>query len=1740
MTYANAHNATFIPAETSPTINETLTLDRGVTVGSGANTTSIRHTYLRADEGTSYIEESARQFKIWGQGETGKRRLTSTALGDNEVSQNKTAKVEVQGKVTAGIHNQLDIDVDATFTVSGSGENASLNTDKVNVSAKQDWFDVKNTVKSITVRNPYIDRYNEVLHAKTEYNPESVEYKALDAEEQKIIENMKKDGFIFTDSAGTIAILVEIPVPGIVFSDINVSGGNIYLDTSNVEGKANISANGAPHVDIKTTGDKSNALMVFGNVKIEDGGGRIYKNDAIVKDDSSDSYIAITHKGYSNNSSVSRPDIRIEGNVENLSGSVKLSNLNGDIDITGSVNGRTVDIEAGRGAIRLGNPDAFVNIGGDPISEYQFDEKTAEKIQKKISALAAQGKTRMLFKDYDEYRNWLKNTVGLSDAEMRYTFDEKAGYIAGGDISITAKDVNINGLIQSGYTSYTNTIAASDLAKIAAPSAVTVLADNDVIGNQNYLVGKSGQVWNSTTRTFDYNLPVYYNPTTRHLLTGEIDVRGGRVDIKGNIYSTGNGRIVAADGPADISIDASKTAGVDLYVGRIANNDREGFIRINNINDDLVVEQKINAQRLASSLFIPQAEWKAIPENQNNKYDAFYQDYVLQWTGGTSGQTIKDMSYKKYYASLFGITNLWEIKTTDELVNNIGSDYKNVWTTVRSTAADGTMARGVVFKEPSYKSKEERDYFSNGSGIVINSQVYNTGGKTLGKVNASEMTYTNWSHTSGYITYKWTETQGNTTSSSTTINATKPVSLEFNQAKSGGAINIGNGGNVYFMDTVQSAANLREGKKDTSAINVTATGEVKTLGNARLFTNNLTAMGKTIDLAHGAMSDVAMVNLTSKGGDITLVSDKGDLAIKNVVINNAPDNGKISLTAEGNIVNADTSALVSAPAITLTSVNGGIGTAVSPLQVKAGSTVTSSNLKNSSLTATARKDINMVQTEGDMRIVRIESKEGDVTLEAKNGSIVDANGGVDTIDSSAEERIARWKELGMISDADGDDSRTAAAKASKERKLSVIEGRFKQLAATENNGVLTLNASRVEAYKSAAAAYAKDAGMVKAKQEYISAMQAATTDAARDAARARLQAAKDAYFKGKGFSADEQKAIVDYGDLSVSENYGWSKNELLYAIQDGIVNSQPGTFDIVNTPNVIGKNITLTAQNGGIGYDEAAVYIRNADLTKAANMKLLASAKAGDLTWDENGVTIRRQVPVTLQVTDGGTVQLTGKNNVYVSATEESALNIKGGIDTDGNIRLSAGKGVTIADGTQIRGKNLTIFSGAGDIGAKDKFLEIMLNGWLMANSGNSIYVHQNGKIPLTLLSAAAGMDAYLHADNGIRMYNGYGMDMGYLRAGHMIDLTTMHGNIEAMRILANGAIVNAAAPEGKIGLVNIGGELQIGEIFDASRAEDYIQKRKAEEEAKKEAAKEEARKKADAEAWQKKVDEQTEAYMDFSTADAYFKSNSSFSRYRYYKLVYEQSGKESDKKRYEEELNDLIDRMQQDNFGGKNYTREELTLIVQYRLASLNGASEEEKAAMKSQFASLAEAKVKAEQEAAAKQKAAEEKDASQKAWEEELARRRAEAAASCFTASSPVATPKGERPISELAVGDEVITLDCNGREIVGTVTEVMTPREEEIVEVTFSNGTVWHTTESQTIWLGHEQNYEIKDDAVGRPALVRGGETIAITSVKYTGKYETVYDVLIGEEEDEDVIFVAGIAAEGYFTRGERGLS
>ena len=142
------------------------------------------------------------------------------------------------------------------------------------------------------------------------------------------------------------------------------------------------------------------------------------------------------------------------------------------------------------------------------------------------------------------------------------------------------------------------------------------------------------------------------------------------------------------------------------------------------------------------------------------------------------------------------------------------------------------------------------------------------------------------------------------------------------------------------------------------------------------------------------------------------------------------------------------------------------------------------------------------------------------------------------------------------------------------------------------------------------------------------------------------------------------------------------------------------------------------------------------------------------------------------------------------------------------------------------------------------------------------------------------------------------------------------------------------------------------------------------------------------------------------------------------------------------------------------------------------------------------------------------------------------------CFAGDSQVLVPGGVKCIKDLQLGDKVITLDASGKEIIGVVTEVMQPAEEEIVEVAFSDGTLWHTTESQTLYLAHDQHCMVKF-AKGKKALLRNGGTVTVLDVKYTGKHETVYDVLVGEDGDENVFFVSGIATEGYFTQREREL-
>ena len=293
-------------------------------------------------------------------------------------------------------------------------------------------------------------------------------------------------------------------------------------------------------------------------------------------------------------------------------------------------------------------------------------------------------------------------------------------------------------------------------------------------------------------------------------------------------------------------------------------------------------------------------------------------------------------------------------------------------------------------------------------------------------------------------------------------------------------------------------------------------------------------------------------------------------------------------------------------------------------------------------------------------------------------------------------------------------------------------------------------------------------------------------------------------------------------------------------MREGIVNSAPGELPGYDTPNVKANKITFST--GGIGEDSAPVTISREDFKKEDNLKLLASAQAGELTWNyENGnlvsVTVQKERPVVVSTPDAGgvIVNSTGKP-VYLAATspvkdadgnvkEGSALHILSDINAgNNNVKLQAGNGITVAKdnggaGT-ITAKNLILHGGLGDVGTSAKPVQTDISGTLDANSAKSIAVHQvSTEHDLTLKSVIAGDAIELTADKAIEMMPTRSEEAsGHLSAKSHIDLTALGGGVgqtEAIRILAGDAEVNIKAKNNTqvVGKPNVDNSLVLGTV---------------------------------------------------------------------------------------------------------------------------------------------------------------------------------------------------------------------------------------------------------------------------------------------------------------------------------------
>ena len=1405
---ADAYNKTVIPLATVPKAKNTMTQENQVSINGDID--SVRHVNFKAGKGMTTVSTSAREYNFY-KGTSGSGSVTSTALGEVTPGETVANYVDIASgkRVRAGIHNNLELTISGSTNVvqpqykdgkvvkDGSIDFSGI---KVTTGAGQDWFNTNQNVVAdvVDLENGLYARLQEINDLLGQYASDSGEYNILNSERERILTQMEENGFVKTRVEGGKtykSIFDKISLPAVDVKDIVVSGGNINIEADKLQGSGNLTAQGANNLTINNSSD---LYLKINDLAIKDKGGVIRYNDAEVKSVSgfngtintaagtnADPKITVKSTGTSTNG-LTKPDIGIFGTVQNSAGDVLIQNSNYNINVDGNANisARNIELKADKGSVTQ-NSKGLLLIGGDPVTKYQFSNAIAKKIQSYVSQQAIAGKTTIDWlsniSSYDDYKKALiehKTELGLSDDEVKqienYRVNKSSGIVAGNNVYVSGLNVNLDGLVQSGYKEFKVTLDKKSNKKISNLDKAyalnkTALTDQYVMSNEKYCVStKAGAVYNSKTGAYDYTVKVYYNPATKELLTEAIEPNGGKIYITGALSSTGSGKLLAMDGTANIAIDTTK-ADRNLRVNKITNKDITGLISIKDTQKNTLTEYTTDGQKMSVKTTKLNNKGNVISSSttQVNGATTTYapaKGMTINWTGGTSGdKKIVKWQYKKDFV----FWGLIKYGTTKDFVEN--EEVKNGKTEVSSTSITGAdpLGQGTVIKvnnnakEYGVTTKEYNDPNATTYTPVVENKKYSgLSGKIFGY---------------GNCTYTWTETQMHSTSSTYTIKGDKPINVGFMTGGSGD-ISVSSAKDMYLAGNISNATKANGSAIGKVTLNSIG-GAISSVGSARVDADDLTAKAaKGISINHSALGNMAKLNIEATTGDVSINSDRGKLQF--VGGNKGALNGNLVINAAGDITTADGTVL-NGNRIDFTTL-GAINAAIAP-----GQTLTSSDTMSASVNANAYGDITLTNSNGDMRIGHIASKNGDVSL-TTSGSFIDVVG--DSTLSDSESKLQKWQELGLINSNDKAEESAASAAAAKSERVQALENRAKQLAMADKKYTEDAQNAALAEYKALAEAYKTNG---------------------------------EAAFEGKNYSQDVKDWAKMYAEVDNSTAYGWSKNELLYAIQDSVLNTVPGQVLTVDKANVQGKNISLSAGKN-IGIDGEATNIAYSEMGKLDNLKLLAQAKAGDLTWNnaDNRIEVRQQRQITVQLADGGKLNLKANTsntdntgNVYLAGVKDTMLDISGTINTTQDVKLLSDMGIRMNEGS-IVAKNLIIQGGKGNVGSEDAFIKTNISGNLEANTdtGYGVYLHQTavGNKPaqvLTIQDAATGT-LVLKADNGMQMTTEAGKNIGYLNA-NSINLQAANGDIgkadDGIRILENGAVINAKAENGSVYLQGAG-----------------------------------------------------------------------------------------------------------------------------------------------------------------------------------------------------------------------------------------------------------------------------------------------------------------------------------------------
>lgn len=1333
------YNKTVFPVETNPDADAAVWHDSVLDIKAGSRVNAVRDIQLIADRGVVVADGQGIGKDMYRAAIAAIASFFSNLFGGGDVNLDihggsssvaNNGLANVDGEVLAGFQHARRFDVDEEGVVLPTLEGEPIAYDPSD----------ENLIQNLL--NEY-EKYQDLVAAYA-LNPDV--QAAYDGELMRIRRQLADLGFTGdpTDAIGGLVPVDNVPARFLNLADVRARGGDIAVVAGALVGGGRLSAPGNASIRIE---NKSKQHLRLDKLVIEDVGGKLSFNGALVGDNAdiarrnvpvSGKFVHFTsiESGKSgakpeievlntyvpppqaDGSVIIPPDIQITDDIINPSGNVTIKSLRGNVVLGQDVKGGpkiiadTIDIEAGNDFIQP-YQDALYNIGGqanDPTKQWAAEAQANESRPKPPNEASA---------------------VGVRPGT--------GSIIAGNNVYISARILNINGTVQSGIADWSVTLDADLNEDIDAfrKAWQDALAAGEAPASSR----KQLSAFIDDPRG---TIGAFYNAETDLIELEGVRVRGGYMQLFGDIISTCGGHLKVMDGYGTINVDngtnrelvvngldtgngiegqllitdTSRSAEIDVYVAktdRVEKRVRPVTTRYTRIGDEMKMEELV----LFDGKEFHQQWRDAAGADRHGIYDIVDgKRYV--WTTGLdrTTQTVKGRSDSR----VFGF-----IPSGSEVYTDVSD----------TTLSDGPLPLGDFTRVDAPDAVPAPDYEYEYEKIETDEEQF------VGRETSSTCSVWFIFCIQRTYTIKDTFVSGSRDFHTHSVKADHDIGIEF----------IGTDSGVL---AVNSAAGIRLGgvvRNTTGEVTLTATqGAITSVSDfSALRGTSISLQAKNgiggIDAAVVTEAGNGAVTAITESGDVVLASRQGDLVIDRV----ATGNGVAQISADEDLLGTagGSGPHVSARRIDLTSTLGTIGEEGRALRIAAGASTDTGPMAGvpAGFAASAAGSIFVTQTVGDLELDSVVSGGGDVSLTALAGNIRDGNRH-DTRDTRAEAELeAQWNDMGLVGDA-AEQSKMDLIDAFRKQREAAYQRYWQQ----RREQVRTVGADGKEVVTVRTLGYDPQYRHSFSAQE-VADMKAAGADDAeiQRFADARTDEYHDSHvrFGATGYDNDFEYQVTDAdlrelklkGDDLLQDSYKWTLDELRYGQNLDVLNrTATDTETVIEAPNVSGRNVTLIATAGSVGTERDSFIIDGNDrpeddpstpekenaLTREERIALSA-AEVDDVSIDEAAkiATIVQREDIDVVAT--GAIHVEGRSHVYLGGEQD--LNIKS-VTSDGQVRIKGAEGifdVSTDAAPTVRAGGLIVEAAHGDIGAAGDPLRIALaNGTaLTARAGGSIFLDE-------------------------------------------------------------------------------------------------------------------------------------------------------------------------------------------------------------------------------------------------------------------------------------------------------------------------------------------------------------------------------------------------------------------------------